>query len=206
MSSLIDVLAAGAGQLAKNRWFLPQNATSEKVRRAFAEYGFGRGSEGSEAHGHLEIINKQTKSENLIATGLTYYRPITGKLCCSEEDFFVINEEARQGDSVEYEIVPPKGVKIEVRLYDEQPCPFQEPTTIQYCAKDHQLYPPVSGPNYDTPEGFDPPAKAIALFPTKSGFWPIYVGVRLKQPPSTSGNVAYSLTVKIIRGSGSVYP
>ena len=93
--TLIDVLAVGAGQLAQSRWLLPKNATSEKVRRAFAEYGFGRGSEGSDPHGHLQIIQK--KSENLIATGLTYYRPITGKICCSEEDFFVLNEEARRG-------------------------------------------------------------------------------------------------------------
>ena len=95
---------------------------------------------------------------------------------------------------------------IEVRLYDETPCAFNEPTTIQYCARDHQFYPPVSGPNYDTPESLVPQPYADAPFPTKSGNRPVYVGVRLKQPPSTSGEVSYSLTVNIKRGSGSVYP
>lgn len=205
--TLIDVLAAGAGQLAQSRWLLPKNATSEKVRRAFAEYGFGRGSEGTAPHGHLQITDKQTKSENLIATGLTYYRPITGKICCSEEDFFVVNEEARQGDSVEYTISGSKLGTIEVRLYDDLPCAFKkEDTVIQYCARDHQFYPPVSAPNYDTPETLVPPPHAEAAFPAKAGARPVYVGVRLKQPPLASGDVPYTLTVNIKRGSGSVYP
>jgi hypothetical protein len=202
---LIDVLAMGAGQLAQNRWALSKTATSERVRRAFGEYGFGRGSEETSPHGALQITSAAHKSENLIATGVSYFREISGKLCCAEEDFFVLNEEARQGDSVAYEISSPSSAKIEVRLYDDQPCQFDEPTVVKTCALAHQFYPQV---NQDgaTPQGLEPKPTATVDFPQKSGYRRVYIGLRLKQPASSSGDVEYSLRAAITRGSGWEYP
>ena len=209
----IDILAANRKTLSTTEgWF--QSDSEERMRRTFAEYGFGRGVE-HEPNDHALVGQiDHGAAANLIAAGGNYSRPISGNLCSKEQDFFVVNEKGGVGDQVVYEIAPqgtsgyplPKDPvpEFDIRFYRHKPCSFDE-TPPKNCALDHQVLPAMS---FDGSTPQVAPSKGSFTFPQVSGggcpnppnctskYYPLFVGVRLKAGPC---NAAYTIDLKLKR-------
>lgn len=198
----IDVLAGNAKQLAINEW--PNSSPydhDERVRRSFAEYGFGRGTEQEpNAASKVDLLGF-TAAANLIAAGSNFFRPIEGELCTGDEDFFVVNEKAGVGDTIDFLASPITGTgsaQFEVRFFRGKPCDLSEgePKT---CASAHQVYPPLNTP----PEQALPGDSFTFAGPTGGGcappcvsskYWPLFVGIRMK--PGGTCKSKYKLRVE----------
>lgn len=205
---LISILALNAQELAIDEWGVPFIDMQERVRRTFAEYGFGR-SKDYEQNSATEINSSilDNAPRNLIAVGKRYSQAIEGtSSSCTDEDFFILNERVTIGDTVHFEVTSTlsSGPIFEVRFYQENSCHFDN----EQCSILRQEYPEPT-PDGSTVYGGDPPG------PKQSGdfFWKavstgggvpgggsayrrVFVGVRLF---ANSCNAPYELVVDIKR-------
>ncbi|MBK7584487.1 MAG: hypothetical protein IPI67_30320 [Myxococcales bacterium] len=156
-NDFIDVLAANAQGLALAEWGVGAQNYEEKVKRAFGEYGFGRGLENESLGNTAAKVNLLgvAAAANLIAAGSNFSRPIAGKLCSGDEDFFLVNEEAGVGDSIQFGALASGNAELEVRFFRHKACPLAE-TAPKTCAAGYQVYPPVDADG-NSPETPPPP-------------------------------------------------
>ncbi|MBI3207163.1 MAG: hypothetical protein HYZ29_36840 [Myxococcales bacterium] len=208
----VDILAANRKTLSTSAgWF--ETNSEERMRRTFAEYGFGRGVEHEPNDYALVAQIGPGAAANLIAAGANYSRPITGNLCSKDQDFFVVNEKAGVGDKVEYGISVQGTSKdpapeFDIRFYRYKPCSFEE-TPPKNCALDNQVFPamafdgttPQVAPANDSFAFTPPPGGGCTNGPECAGkYYPLFVGVRLKSGPC---NAAYKIDLKLKRSPGN---
>lgn len=118
----------------------------------------------------------------------------------SDEDFFVVNEEAGVGDTISFTAQRASGSgDLEVRFYRHKACAFAD----KDCSKSYQVYPPV-GADGSSPE--TAPTSGDFTFTGSSGgdcppgapcggtYWKLFAGVRMK--PGGSCNSGYTLRVE----------
>jgi hypothetical protein len=211
-ADFIEALASRAGQLGLG-WGAGVNF-DEKVRRAFDAYGFGRIHEG-EPNDFAAIAQLGDQAaKNAIAVGGGYNRPISGAICDNDEDFFVLNEKASgrvasQGanaDEIQFSISGLDGSTYDVRVYQFEPCSFNESPTTGSCQHMRRIYPPADAPIQSPPEQNPPPFSVI--FPSSGAtgggqtllYRPIFIGVRRFEGNCQS---SYSLKAKVIRKAGN---
>ncbi|MCA9592800.1 MAG: hypothetical protein KC776_05800 [Myxococcales bacterium] len=214
LHDLIDIMAADTEQLSKTEgWNF--TASRERIRRTFAQYGFGRGQEQTGSHNAQDVSKLGGNAAmNLIGVGRRYGRVITGSVCTGEEDFFAVNERAAAGDTLHYNISGSGGSKFEVRLYREGPCAFEEGVP-KNCSKARQLYPQPDSTGATPQSNIDnPQPSANVTFIAGDGpgdppgnlYHRWFVGVRLAQAQGSCED-SYDLEVGIVRASGNeVYP
>ncbi len=195
----IEILAGNAKQLAKTEWPATSLEIDEKVRRAFGEYGFGRGSELEPNDPTKLNLLGNSAAANLIAAGSNFHRPIEGGLCTTEEDFFVVNEKAAAGDEVDFQAELTGGnAQFEVRFYQDKACDFEE-GQIQTCAPSRQVYPPLNTPPEQALQSdtftFSIPGGGGCTAPCPDPkYRRLFVGIRMK--PGGTCKSKYKLTVK----------
>ncbi len=202
---LIDILAANEKHLGAGE------SGAERVRRAFAQYGFGRGTEFEPNSVPQINTNAQSRSRNLLSVGKRHRRAIVGEVCDNgndkDEDVFLLNERVAPGDFISFPLIDTAA--FDVRFWRENACGFDD----KYCTYQRQVFPePVvdvvpgtatSPDSVDTSFTF-PKGPGGAVNPGGNKWRPVYVGVRRKSGPC---NQTYALDVEIQRGPGNeVYP
>ena len=186
---------------------------AKRVRRSFAEYGFGRAKE-FEQNGPQQVSESflDNAPRNLIAAGKRYSRAIEGVLDgCNDQDFFVLNERITIGDEIAFSISG-NSAPVEVRFYQAGSCDFAS----KQCAITRQEY-PVPTPDGSTVYGGDPqqpPSDGTFIWKSTStggtgggGFTTyrrVFVGVRIFG--NTSCSEPYTLTVDLKRTSSTADP
>lgn len=194
---LIDILAANAKHLG---WGAG-DTMSERVRRAFDQYGFGRGKEVEPNSGPQLNANDGHMQRNLMASGKRHRRAISGEVCGTDEDAFPINERVAVGDLVSIELS--NRDSFELRVWQTQPCPFDDKT----CTKQFQVFPKPAddGSSVDTGAiSFSFPPGSGGASPSGSKWRSVYLGVRRKSGPCTQ---SYTVYVEVVRAVGNeVYP
>lgn len=200
---LIEILAVNRKMLASTEW--SETDSEERMRRTFAEYGFGRGTEDEPNNASTVKQLGPTAAANLVALGSRVSREIGGTACSGDEDFFVVNETVAPGDEILYSISSSSSPtpELDIRFYGHEPCSFDEglPKT---CALDHQIHPPTgsdgSTPQIASPSGFfvfkGPTGDGCPTPCSSSQYWKMFVGVRLKSGTCTA---KFTVSLKFLK-------
>ncbi|MFO0571761.1 MAG: hypothetical protein U0263_39415, partial [Polyangiaceae bacterium] len=197
----IETLAGNAEALGLNEWGEGNISHEQRVKRAFGEYGFGRGYEDEGLGNSAANVNtlNAAAAANLIASGANFFRPIEGTLCTNDEDFFVVNEKAGVGDTIAFTAARTSGTgEFDVRFFRHKACDFSDKS----CAANYQVYPPVDAAG-NTPES--PPLPPFTFTGLSGGgcppgapcggtYWNLFVGIKMK--PGGSCKSGYKLQVE----------
>jgi hypothetical protein len=90
------------------------------VRWAFSAYGWGRLTE-SGVHGPRQVRTLGTTAGlNLIGANENNPEPIEGCTCKGDQDFYVLNERVRPGDTINFEVQ--SNGQIATRIFVNDPC------------------------------------------------------------------------------------
>ena len=205
---LIDAMAKHAGELAvSKKWPIPTSQAKDRVYRAFAVMGWGRGKEQepNQPNDFAFVLDSSDAARNLIATGAHYSRPITGKACCGEskdkvQDFFVLDERVQGGTTISWSITKDPNSKIalgpmRVRIYLDKPCEFPDPTaTSDSCSLQHQIAPMVNGQGLVKPDVGGESGQVVVPGNQRHI---VFVGVSPANEPTPSSGGEYSLSVRL---------
>ncbi len=211
---LIEAMAQHASELAlENKWNITTPGAAERVRRAFAVMGWGRGKEDepNQPNDFSFVLDSSDAAKNLIGTGLHYSRPITGSVCCTSDpskeksqDFFVLNERVHGGSTIRWNLslMPFKGSNtdpgpVRLRIYVDKPCAFPEATaTSDSCSLKQQIYPQVNGQGLVKPDLGSLGSQGQVVVPGNKRHI-VYVGLSPANEPTLSPGGGYTLSVSL---------
>jgi hypothetical protein len=219
---VIEALATQAERLTAAWGSTPgQGKFDERVRTAFGAYGFGRSVEEEDNKGNNIEANGSVAAKNVIAVGQNWQRPIKGKACCQDEDFFVLNEKVRKGDTVRVNVRRLNGAgKFRIRIFEKHvatssgqappiggvSCSFYHTAPPYVCELPFQVYPQPE-PTGATPTNLESvtdttPAEEVVYLREGGTTEDYYVAIA---PAIGSPGGDYELSVKIERKAPAPY-
>jgi hypothetical protein len=194
----------------------PPTERSTTAFGPFGAYGFGRSVEFENNEGSIFNLNGFAAVKNVIAVGKNWQRPIKGRACCQDEDFFVLNERVRQGDTVRVMARPLNHEqKFRIRIFQHRvvstgtlitQCSFYRLGPSFPCEQSFQEHPPPradgsTDPVVETVSDINPP-QAVAFTRTDGGSEPYFVAIA---PAIGSAGGDYELSVTIERKAPAPY-
>lgn len=195
---MIEALATTAEDLAiKNqkahtgRWEdnVPYYHFDDFVRMAFSAFGWGRLVESEGEHGPNAVSALRTAAMlNLIGANETNPEPIEGCVCGGDQDFFVLNERVRFGDTIHFAVE--SNGQIATKIFVKDPCngfdseaecggggrTYANPSinSLPECKIANQIY-----PEHCAPEDPEHLAQSGSIRYEQSGTPVVFIGVTL---------------------------